>query len=227
VSIVMPYTSDDQHRQAARRYVLDWYARHHPGWELVEGDCAGEWSKGRALADAVSRASHDVLVLADADSFVPADVLNEAVSRVAAGAGWVMPHRTVYRLSQAHTDRVYAGADPQPRDTCRPAYRGVIGGGITVLTRDTWRTVGGIDPRFVGWGGEDMAFGWALETLCGPPVHLTAPLFHLWHKQEAQGDHQRGCPESEALAGRYRQARNQPDVMRALIAEHAAEEVPV
>jgi hypothetical protein len=223
VSVVMPYTSDDEHRQAARRYVADWYAHHHPSWELVEGDCAGEWSKGSALADAVARAGHDILVIADADSVVPADTLEEAVRLVAAGAAWVMPHRTVYRLSQAHTDRVYAGAQPRPGDNCRPPYRGVVGGGITVVSRDAWRVAGGIDPRFVGWGGEDMAFGWALETLCGPPVRLGAPLYHLWHKQEAQGDRQRGCPESEALAGRYRQARNKPDLMRALVAEHATE----
>lgn len=228
VSIVMPYTSNDPARQAARRYVLDWYARHHPGWELIEGDSgAGEWSKGRALADAAGRATHDILVLADADSIVPPEFLEEATRRVVGGAGWVMPHRTVYRLSQAHTERVYAGAEPANRDLCRPAYRGVVGGGITVLSRDTWRAVGGIDPRFVGWGGEDIAFGWALETLIGPAVKLTAPLYHLWHQQEAQGDHRRGCPASEALAGRYRQARNKPDVMRALVAEHAAEEVLV
>lgn len=223
VSIVMPYTSDDEHRQAARRWVLGWYARHHPGWQLVEGACAGEWSKGAALADAVARASHDILVVADADSVVPPDTLEEAVARVAAGAAWVMPHRTVYRLSDTHTTQVYAGAEPQRRDTCRPPYAGVVGGGITVLTRDAWQTVSGIDPRFVGWGGEDMAFGWALETLCGAGVHLTAPLYHLWHKQEAKGQRRHGSPESEALAGRYRDARNKPDAMRALIAEHAAE----
>jgi hypothetical protein len=226
VSVLVPYASDDEHRQAARRYVLAWYSRHHPGWEIIEGDCAGEWSKGRALADAAARATHDILVLADADSVVPADTLVDAAARVAGGAAWVMPHRKVYRLSQAHTDRVYAGAEPQPRDTCRPPYIGVTGGGITVVSRATWDTVGGIDPRFVGWGGEDIAFGWALETLCGAGVHLAAPLFHLWHHQEAQGDHRRGSSDSEALAGRYRRARNQPDVMRALIAEHAHEAVP-
>jgi len=226
VSILVPYASEDEHRQAARRYVLSWYAHHHPTWEIIEGDCGGEWSKGRALADAAARASHDILVLADADSVVPADALVDAAARVAAGAAWVMPHRKVYRLSEAHTARVYAGAEPQPRDTCRPPYAGVTGGGITVVSRATWDTVGGIDPRFVGWGGEDIAFGWALETLCGPGVHLAAPLYHLWHHQEAQGDHRRGSSNSEALAGRYRQARNQPDVMRALIAEHAHEAVP-
>jgi hypothetical protein len=226
VSVVMPYSSDDEHRQDARRYVLAWYARHHPTWELIEGDCPGEWSKGRALADAITRASHDILVLADADSVVPADTLADAATRVAAGAAWVMPHRRVYRLSEAHTARVYAGAEPQPRDTCRPPYIGVTGGGITVVSRATWNTVGGIDPRFVGWGGEDIAFGWALETLCGRGVHLAAPLFHLWHTQEFQGQHRRGSPASEALAGRYRRARNQPDQMRALISEHTHEAVP-
>jgi len=222
VSVVIPYTSDDEHRQAARRYVLGWYARHHPSWEVVEGECPGDWSKGAALADAVDRASHDVLVVADADSFVPADVLDQAVRVLAAGAGWVMPHRIVFRLSEEHTRQIYAGSEPQRRATCRAPYAGVTGGGITVLTRQTWRAVGGIDPRFVGWGGEDMAFGWALETLCGPGVHLAGPLFHLWHKHEAKGDHQRGCPQSEELAGRYRAAHNKPDAMRALIAEHAA-----
>jgi len=222
VSVVIPYASDDPARQAARRYVLDWYAGHHPGWEVIEGDCLGDWSKGAALAEAVGRASHDILVVADADSVVPADVLAQAVRVIGAGARWVMPHRTVFRLSEAHTAAVYAGAEPQRRDTCRAPYTGVTGGGITVLTRDAWRTVGGIDPRFVGWGGEDMAFGWALETLCGLGVHLTGPLFHLWHRHEAKGDRRRGCPESEALAGRYRAARNRPDLMRALVAEHAA-----
>jgi len=227
VSVLIPYASTDAARARARTYVLDWYTRHHPGWEIIEGPCAGEWSKGRALADAAGRATHDLFVLADADSVVPAGTLEDAAARVAAGAAWVMPHRKVYRLSQEHTARIYAGADPQPRDTCRAPYSGVTGGGITVLSRTTWDTVGGVDPRFGGWGGEDIAFGWALETLCGPGVHLTAPLYHLWHTQEFQGQHRRGSPESEALAGRYRDARNKPDQMRALIAEHSHEAVPV
>jgi len=226
VSVLIPYSSGDEHRRAAHDYVLRWYTRHHPGWEIIEGTCAGEWSKGEALADAAARASHDILVLADADSIVPADTLAEAARRVADGAAWVMPHRRVYRFDQAPTEAVYAGAEPEANVAwCRNRrpYAGVTGGGIVALSRAAWDTVGGIDPRFVGWGGEDIAFGWALETLCGPAVHLHAPLFHLWHRQEFQGEHRRGSPESEALAGRYRQARSDPDQMRALVAEHARE----
>lgn len=221
VSVLIPYASTDDHRAAALAYVLAWYARHHPAWEVILEGCDGPWSKGRALHAAAARATHDTLVLADADSIVPPDALREAVLLTRGGTGWVMPHRRVYRLSREHTARVYAGAEPAPRDVCRPVYTGVTGGGITVLTRAAWDTIGGIDPRFEGWGGEDLAAGWALETLCGPGTHLEAPFFHLWHEQLPQGTRRRGSPASEALAGRYRQARGKPEAMRALVAEHA------
>lgn len=225
VSVLIPWTSTDEARAAARRYVGGWYARHHPGWEVIEGRCEGEWSKGRAVADAAARASHPVLVVADADSIVPADILADAAARVAAGAPWVVPHRLVYRFDRGPTERVYAGAEPEANPAwCRarrpyPGGINVPGGGIVVLSRAAWDTVGGIDPRFVGWGGEDLSFGRALETLCGPPVHLDGPLFHLFHPQEGQGRRRRGSPASEALGGRYLDAYRNPDVMRALVAE--------
>lgn len=218
VSVIVPFDSKGcEHREAAHRYVTGWYRQQHPTWEIIEAGCDGDWSKGRALADGVARATHEVLVIADADSITEPEVLNEAVIRVAAGAPWVVPHKMVYRLSRAHTARVYAGRKPSTGGTSRSPYTGVLGGGITVLTRAAWNTVGGIDERFIGWGGEDLAFGWALETLCGPPVRLSAPLFHLWHPQEVKGAHRRGSPESEALAGRYKDARGNPEAMRVLI----------
>jgi len=231
VSVVVPYTSADDARQAARRYVLGWYARHHPTWELIEGDSGpGDWSKGRALADGVTRAAHDILILGDADSVAPAEVLEDAARLVAGGAAWVMPHKLVYRYDQAPTEAVYSGAHPEANPAwCRGRrpYVGVAGGGIVVLTRQAWNITGGIDSRFTGWGGEDISFARALETLCGPAVRLAGPLFHLFHPQELQGRHRRGSTESEALAGRYLDAYGNPDAMRALIGEHTLEEVTV
>jgi hypothetical protein len=48
-------------------------------------------------------------------------------------------------------------------------------------------------------------------------VRLKGRLFHLWHQQEPIGASRRGCPESEALAGRYKDARGNPEQMRQLI----------
>ena len=38
-----------------------------------------------------------------------------------------------------------------------------------------------MDPRFLGWGGEDAAWGQALRRLYGPPAQFDGALTHLWH----------------------------------------------
>ena len=52
---------------------------------------------------------------------------------VADGVPWAIPHRDVYRLSEARTAQVVAGANPadvNPKHLAEPAYRGFAGGGI-------------------------------------------------------------------------------------------------
>lgn len=220
-SILVPFTSGCEHRERARGYVLDHYRQNHPEWELLEGKCDGTWSKGRALHDAASRARSDIFVVADADSFVVPEVLDEAVAVVEAGAPWVVPHLLVWRHTETATLDLYAsGVLPELNRGMRihrGPYRGVQGGGITVLSREAWDTVGGVDPRFEGWGGEDISFGWALETLCGPAVRLNGDLHHLWHPPAVTGRRQRGGPAEEALAARYRDAWRMPRLMRGLV----------
>lgn len=209
-AIVIPARPADPWRAAALTYVEAWYARHLPDAELlVGGDVEGEWSKGAAVRSLVDRTEARVLVIADADSFVT-DVadLNAALDMVRHGARHaVTPHRRVYRLSERETARLEADPTLAPRlgHTVRPVYNGPIGGGITVVDRWAFDAVGGIDPRFLGWGGEDVAFGWALETLCAPVEQMDAVLVHLWHPHPAPK--LRGSPESEALVAKYQAAR--------------------
>lgn len=157
--------------------------------------------------------------MADADSYVAPEVLTEAVRLVTDGHPWVVPHAKVWRLKDRQTLRIYdTGLEPQLEYGMRldrGPYRSVPGGGITVLTREAWDTVGGVDPRFRGWGGEDLSFGRALETLCGRHTQLDGDLVHLWHPHPAP--HKRGSRETEALASRYLDAYRTPRLMRALI----------
>jgi glycosyltransferase involved in cell wall biosynthesis len=205
-SVVVPVGGDeDEWRRLARTWVVDRYATLHPDWELIEGCCARPWSKGAALADGVNRATGDILVLADADSYVPVDTLERAVGIVEADPRkWVVPHGNVYRLKQDETLRVYDGAEAQRRQVVRPRYTGLPGGGIVVLSREVWDEVGGVDPRFQGWGGEDLTFGWVLCVLVGWYERLGANLFHLWHPHPAPD--LRGSPDSEALVAVYKAA---------------------
>lgn len=225
VSVLIPFESQDGHRQHNLQWVCDWYSRVLPKAEIVVGSCVpdGPWSKGAALRDAYKDAKHDILVIADADCYVDIDALRVSIEAVASGAAkWASPHARVIRIDQRNSKRILNGDLAPMRAPRNNVKRAPMGGGIVVLSREAWEMVNGIDPRFFGWGGEDISFGWALETLCGRRQHGDATLWHLWH-EPAHGPDRRGTAESEALAGRYRRARGDVQEMLALTTETLAD----
>ena len=100
VSVIVPWQPGDPHREAAWTYL-------RPAWEaigeLVEGRCSSPWVKADAIADGLSRATGDMLVIADADVWV------DPTEAVAACATWAVPHLKVHRLSERSTARAIAG----------------------------------------------------------------------------------------------------------------------
>jgi hypothetical protein len=222
VSVLIPFRGDGGHRDAAYGYVRAWWARQYPNWQVVDGACpGGSWVKALAVADALTRADGDILVIADAD--VVCDGAGPAVGAVQAGAPWAMPHRGVYRLTEAATARVLAGGslpdlrERLERGTVAEQYAGVMGGGMTVLTRAAYERVP-LDPRFRGWSGEDLGHGVALTVTLGPPARLHLPMWHLFHPHQPRESRSRGSAESWALWERYRAAAT-PLRMRALLDE--------
>lgn len=215
VAVLLPYRAAGcEWRQRARLRIGAHYALEHPAWPVVEGSCDGEWSKGLAVADALTRTDADTLVIADADVWVAPEALREAVA-AAETHGWAIPHLKVHRLDQRSTGQFYADTWRPAYD--RPPYRGVSGGGMVVLTRAAYEACP-LDPRFVGWGGEDVAWGWALDRVHGPAWRGTADLWHLWHPTARVGHV--GSPESKALLMRWRFAtRRHGDQLAAMIDE--------
>lgn len=220
ISVLIPYRPTDEHRARAFAWVL-------VRWATVEaevvtgGDHAGPWRKAAAVNDCLARASGDVLVISDAD--VWCDSTLEATLRVMAGAPWVVPHRSVRRLSSRATEAVLDGIDPELAVRMasgygydRPIYDGIEGGGIVVLARETYEACP-IDDRFAGWGGEDEAWGTALRTLYGPPVRLKAPLWHLWHPPAPRLSRSVGSLANNGLRRLYFKASKNPDDMRELL----------
>jgi hypothetical protein len=223
VAVVVPYRAGEPHRDAAWAAIEAHYAIHHPEWPLIVADCPGEWAKGAAVNAAVKRTKAGVIVIADADSFVPPEILAEAVE-VAPKAGWVVPHITVHRLDEASTARFLAG-EPGPYEWQKKPYEGLAGGGIVVLTRKAFDTVSGMDERFLHWGSEDISFGLALETLVGPHHRLFGELWHLWHPYVG---HPNIVPAvSDELVHRYHAARHHPGQMRAVIAGETYRKPPL
>ena len=230
VAVLVPWRLDGAHRDAAWAWVSARWVRHHPDWPIVEGRCPdGPWSKGAAVADALSRTTAQILVVADAD--VWCGEVAAAVDKVATGqARWAIPHRTVHRLTEHATADLIAGTLPYGRISRSPLeqapYRGYAGGGITVIARDLLVRAP-VDPRFVGWGQEDQAASLAWTALGGRPWRGLADLWHLWHPPQPRRSRSVGSAESAALFARYQAAASDPSLMRRLLADLNTEPAPI
>lgn len=218
-SVIIPWKPGDLHREAALAYVIKRYADEHPELEVIIGqhDPEAPWSKAIAVREGLKTATGDLLVLADADVFT--DGLDRAIERVAAGTSrWAVPHTTVIRLSEGLTRRVLDGAPPRATETDRRPYRGIVGGGLTVIDRRLYEEAP-LDARFVGWGHEDQSAGLMWRCLVGEPWRGSANLWHLWHPPQPKLSQAVGSRESKLLLERYRKAAKNPEQMRSLVSE--------
>jgi hypothetical protein len=222
VRIIIPWRPGDADRERAAGWLIP--RLHATGVAedvLIAGWPADEpWSKGATIARALSDhtvSDDEIVVLHDAD--VWCDGLRWAVQTLSAGAPWVTPHRTIHRLTADATRRVLSGAPPDARMACtqRP-YRATPGGGVTVVRARHLRAVP-IDPRFVGWGGEDLAWAAALRLIVGREVQGPSPLWHLHHEPQPRIDRHTGSPGNAALLARYQAARRDRVGMEQLLEE--------
>ena len=161
----------------------------------------------------------ETIIVADAD--VICEGISAAVHAVTEQRSpWAIPHRMVYRLTEQATIVAHAIGElpgPQPRSNFEDVYQGVAGGGIVVLPRTTIDQVP-LDPRFRGWGQEDMSWAHALTMLTGHPWRGMEPLFHLWHEPQNRDKRGVGSAAGRALWDRYRACCTRNDML-ALIGE--------
>lgn len=173
VEVVIPWRDIGcPHRSAALRFVLGWWAEQHPDWnvQLAELPAHEPWIKANAVNAAVAGSTASLIVVADADCW--SEGVTEAVAAAKIGRPWGVPHRQVRRLNPRATAEVMAGADPDryqwQEGLAERPYPGAPGGGLLVADRRVLLEVP-MDPRFVGWGGEDycLAAGTMIETAMG------------------------------------------------------------
>lgn len=216
VSVIVPWRPTPDRAEVWRWLRARWV---HAGYEVVEGHPGdGPWCKARAVGDALTRASGDILIVADAD--VWSDGIDEAVRAVHRNqAAWAMPHGLVRRLTPAATTAVMRyNRWPSVSDWAsleQPAYAGMPGGGLVVVSRVAYE-LAPLDPRFKGWGQEDECWAHALRVLVGPRWRGSASLWHLWHRPQERDSRFWGSKASEALTMRYREAGTR-EAMRRLV----------
>lgn len=190
VAIIVPRDARPSHeRDRNWKRVRQHYEQYHPDWTIIEGVCPSVvWVKGAAIADALRHCTAEILVIADADVMVDPDALEDAVTRVRAGAAWAMPHLRVWRANETLTATLCREdffRVPYERDLDRNVYDGAPGGGIVVVPHVMYDAIGGIPFAFRGWGSEDKCLATLCDRLIGPCSRGTADLVHLWHPPQS------------------------------------------
>ena len=208
VAVLVPWRAGCPHREAAWRYVSARLAALGHPIHVGELDPDAPWCKADAVRRALDQTDATTVVLHDADVDVDHAAITECIDAVEARrATWAIPHRYVHRLEPDETEALYGGAEPFLKQSRR--YTGQPCGGVLVVERATYDAIP-LDPRFVGWGGEDLGLEQAYLTLRGQPLRLAADLIHLWHPGGGR-QRQRVPAEAAALYQRYLQAARATD----------------
>jgi hypothetical protein len=250
LSLIIPFRAPPLSLRAAHfRWLLRYYASELPDAEIVIGRSWTQvFSKTQAINQAVRRSHGRVIAVVDADAYLPGHVIQACANRLDQAATfdqrrWFIPYRRLYRLTASVTEAIVASDPTDPlrlptpppdewvESTVGSMHGRRYGALMVIYPREAFDLVGGMDPRFAGWGGEDVAFARALDTLWGHHKTTDNDILHLWHPK--LGDDyltrawagQTTAQPNAALAARYGAATGDPVRMAALVAEGAGEAV--
>lgn len=244
VTLLVPFRKgNDPQRIRTWKWLKEFYSNPKYGFEIVEGHDDGmPFSKANAVNKAALKAHGKVFVVIDADCYINPMVIQSCAERIVAAedAGrklWFIPYLRLYRLTKLKTSHVlrrnplhaFDMPYPAPQDWTEKEnadrYGHQYGAMILIMSAKAFWTTGGMDPRFRGWGNEDMSFMFSMDTLYGLHETVDYGIFHLWHERPGADtssrhwDGQTKVNMNTRLGQRYTAARGDKTFMKALISE--------
>lgn len=160
---------------------------HLPAWVsyffLENSADDSSYNRSAAFNMATRQAKGAVLLLHDNDMLIPESYCKDILNLVDKGYDAINPKRFVFYLDEDDTKRVVSSQSNL--NNCMPEYivQNLEAGGSMAITRRGYHKIGGMDEKFVGWGGEDNEF-WSRCSLLNRWIWGYAPVIHLWHKSQ-------------------------------------------
>lgn len=244
ISILVPFRDDGEHRGRVWRWLREYWRARGLDAEIIQGhDDHSPFSKASAVNQAALLSRGRILVILDADAYMTPESLQYCADKIeqalcADRHTWYMPYDHLYRLNQPTTlglletdPRAAAITNtPLPGELepvgTDPRYGHHYGAMVQVMPREAFFLVGGMDPRFRGWGAEDVSLLRALDTLWGHHEVARNQVLHFWHARigskldDRQWVGQSWGAANSRLAQRYASAIAEPEYMRGLAEEH-------
>lgn len=187
ISMLIPFRDSTGERSRLIKYLVPKWQAHMPDAEIIVASDDGDnpFSKTIAVNNAYKQATTDILIMMDADCWVQPNVLRKGADIIKKRrAPWVRPCNKVLRINKNKTDFIlqqnYLKRFPHiSKDDCDRITPVV--GLVAMFTREGFEDIGGMDPRFRGWGWEDNAFNSLMDSVYGKHLLMNYPVYHLWH----------------------------------------------
>jgi glycosyltransferase involved in cell wall biosynthesis len=242
ISLLIPFSSADPERTATFRWILKYWKHELPDAEIIIGRSRSRpFCKGEALNHAARKATGKVLVILDADAYIPGHIISRCADRIIEEREnhlWYVPYRRLYRLDKEISKDIINSdprnplrlSSPPPLDHVENGqsskYGHRYGAMIMMFPREALNAISGcFDERFRGWGGEDVALLRALDTLYGKHKTTNNDILHLWHPvlgtsyKNRVWKGQKYSQVNSNLANAYNRATRNPSQMRELVEE--------
>lgn len=217
VIVILPWRPQPSRLDAFTR-VTDWYRHNLPEAELRTVDTDDETfdlarCRNVGIEQAAATDPDGVVIINDADTLPERDALLAAIEGARTSGRVHLPYDEYRWLGLTGSAQCAAGV---PLDECDfELVRGACSG-VYVTTPATWRTHGGQDERFRGWGFEDAAWYLAHQTLLGEaPRRESGRVYALAHETQERSGPQ--YDRNVELMDRYRAAASDPDAMAELV----------
>lgn len=230
VAIILPYGGECPYRRRALTLWQHYWSENFPDYWFARAVQVGPvWNMAEAVNTAIQAAAPafsrnpepvrfrldgttvttrsgppDILILAGADSFVPPSQLREAVRLAAETPGYVRAFTTYRRLTRDASLAAMTWPELLASDGVEWQSDTAASPGVGAISREAWEKTGGYDPKFTGWGYEDMAWGLVHESMFGPWRSVPGTLTHHWHPTDTTDQaRQREAVNSHLYYDRY------------------------
>jgi predicted glycosyltransferase involved in capsule biosynthesis len=202
IALLVPFRADGPTRKEDWLWLAQYWMNALPAAKLIVCDEGGfPFSKSGSVNKAARQCGLcDIFVILDADCYIDSDVILDCAQaiRKARKEGrklWFVPYRHFFRLTKNATHNVIMSDPKNPLRFSTPPPRNDIegvegsafghwyGALIQIMPREAFIAAGGMDERFRGWGGEDVSFMHAVDTLYAKHKTTNNDVLHLWHEK--------------------------------------------
>lgn len=165
-----------------------------PHWEAIgpvyEGHhTEGIWNRAAAINRAAREAGDwDYAVIIDADTIVPAEQVAAAVEYVSETGELAVAFRRCFQMDEEETEKAMATGELPGK----AAGSALSCSRCVVVDREFWDRIGGMDEKFVGWAGEDLAL-WTTARKTVGARNLPGDAWHFWHPPDPTGSFDHPC----------------------------------